>query len=276
MNFTGHNILLDNGQTTMGPKETLIADSALWTSIEKTINLFMPQPKADRSHMRVVDLGCLEGGYTVQFARMGFDTLGIEAREENVQKCNYVKSNLSLPNLNFVQDDARNISKYGKFDITLCYGLLYHLNDPFQFLKTLHSCTSRLLFLSTHYAPERDIRYISEPLNKYLIIPLEKRIKRLDYKKNYRLSKLTQNEGYRGRWYTEWNENEEKNTIEKKLLWSSYNNDKSFWLCKKDLTIALHDAGFNSVFEQFDFTGDVAPENYSRYYNRSMFVAVRH
>lgn len=273
MNFTGHNILLDNGQTTMGSKEILMAKSAFWTSIEKTINLFIPQVKADRNQMRVVDLGCLEGGYSVEFARMGFNTLGIEARTENISKCNYVKSNLNLPNLNFVQDDARNISKYGKFDITLCYGLLYHLNDPVQFLKTLHSCTTKLLFLSTHYAPERDIRYISEPLNKYLIIPLEKRIKQFDYQKNYRLSKLTQNEGYRGRWYREWNEDEKKDTIEK-LLWASYNNDKSFWLCKKDLTNALHDAGFTSVFEQFDYTGDIASKNYSRYYNRSMFVAI--
>jgi methyltransferase family protein len=275
MNFTGHNILLDNGQTTMGSKEVLMAKSAFWTSIEKTINLFIPQSIAERNKMRVVDLGCLEGGYSVEFARMGFDTLGIEARAENIEKCNYVKSNLSLPNLNFVQDDARNISKYGKFDITLCYGLLYHLNDPVQFLKTLHGCTTKLLFLNTHYAPERDIRYSLGPLNKYLIMPLEKRIKRFDYQKNYRLSGLTQNEGYRGRWFTEWNQNERKDTVEK-LVWASYNNNKSFWLCKKDLTNALHDAGFSSVFEQFDYTGDIALENYNRYYNRSMFVATKH
>jgi hypothetical protein len=275
MEFTGHNILLDNGQSTMGTRETLMAGSGFWTSIEKTLNLFVPPSAGERSKLRVVDLGCLEGGYTVQFARMGFDTLGIEAREENIEKCNYVKANLSLPNLNFVQDDARNMAKYGPFDITLCYGLLYHLNDPIEFLKGLSASTKKILLLNTHFAPERDIRYRLGPLNKHVILPLQNRIKSLDHQKNYRLSKLTQNEGYRGRWFREWNENAEKAKVEK-MVWASYNNYRSFWLCKKDLTNALHDVGFTSVFEQFDYTGDIARENYSDYYNRSMFVGVKH
>jgi SAM-dependent methyltransferase len=275
MTFTGHNIMLDNGESTMGNRETLMAKSAFWSSIEKTLDLFIPRSPEERKKLKVVDLGCLEGGYTVQFARAGFDSLGIEAREENIEKCNYVKSNLNLPNLNFVQDDARNLSKYGPFDITLCYGLLYHLDDPIEFLKGLSASTKKILFLNTHFAPERDIRYRLGPLNKHLIMPLQKRIKFLDYQKNYRLSKVTENEGYRGRWFREWNENENKAKVEK-MVWASYNNHRSFWLCKKDLTNALQNIGFDSVFEQFDYTGDIAPEHYSRYYNRSMFVAIKH
>jgi Methyltransferase domain len=274
MNFTGHNILLDNGEMTMGDREVLMAKSAFWTSIEKSINLFIPESREERNKLRVVDLGCLEGGYTVEFARMGFDTLGIEARAENIEKCNYVKSNLSLPNLNFVQDDARNISKYGKFDIVLCYGLLYHLHDPVHFIRQLSSCTNRILFLNTHYAEERDIRYALGPLNNLFITRLQKRIKWLDYKRNYRLSGIAENEGCKGRWYHEWNENEKKPKIEK-LVWASYNNYRSFWLNKKDLTNSLQDAGFKSVFEQFDYTGDIARENYTRYYNRSMFLGIK-
>jgi SAM-dependent methyltransferase len=275
MNFTGHNIMLDNGQSTMGSRETLMAKSALWTSMEKTLNLFLPKGAVERSRMRVVDLGCLEGGYTVQFARAGFDALGIEAREENIEKCNYVKANLNLPNLNFVKDDARNLTQYGLFDVTLCSGLLYHLHDPIAFLKSLSASTKKLLILNTHYAPERDIRYSLGPLNRWLVMPLEKRIKSLDFQKNYRLSPLTQNEGYRGRWFREWNESTEKTKVEK-MVWASYNNYRSFWLCKKDLMNALSAVGFTSVFEQFDYTGDIAPENYARYYNRGMFVGVKH
>ncbi len=206
---------------------------------------------------------------------MVFNSLGIEAREVNIEKCNYVKDKLNLPNLNFVTDDARNLAKYGPFDITLCSGLLYHLHDPIDFLKKLSACTSKLLILNTHYAPERDFRYRLGPLNRWVVMPLEKRIKALDYQKNYRLSPLTENEGYRGRWLREWNENTDKSKVEK-LLWASYNNHRSFWPCKKDLMNALSDVGFTSVFEQFDYTGDIAPENYARYYNRGMFIGVKH
>jgi SAM-dependent methyltransferase len=274
MHFTAHNVLLDNKQKTMGEQSILLSESAMWTSIAKTINYFIPSPLDERQKMRVVDLGCLEAGYSVEFAKMGFDTLGIEARKENIEKCNYVKSNLSLPNLNFAQDDVRNLSNYGKFDITLCYGLLYHLNDPSQFLKQIGDCTTKMLILNTHFAPETDFRYRLGLLNSYFIAPIQKRTKLFEYQKNYRLSKISINDGYRGRWIKEWGKNTGSGKIEK-LLWASYNNNISFWLCKKDLTKALHDAGFNHVFEQFDFTGDLAPDNYTEYYNRTMFVALK-
>ena len=273
MNFTAHNVLLDNGEYTMGKDKILLADSAMWTSIAKTVDLFFPD-KNERKNLRTVDLGCLEGGYAVEFARMGFDSLGIEAREDNIAACNYVKSNLHLSNLNFAQDDVRNMCKYGKFDITLCYGLLYHLDNPVEFLKTMSSCTTKMLLLNTHFAPEHDVRYNLGFLNQYLIAPIQKRMTFLQSQKNYRLSRATTHENFRGRWYKEWNESASKNKVQK-MLWASYNNSRSFWLFKKDLTKAMHDAGFDHVFEQFDFTGDLAPDNYTQYYNRTMFVAIK-
>jgi SAM-dependent methyltransferase len=275
MVFTAHNILLANGEKTMGEKETLLSESAVWKSITNTLNLFFPGTKEERKNLRVVDLGCLEGGYAVEFAKLGFDTLGIEAREENVEKCNYVKDNLHLTNLKFAKDDVRNMASYGKFDIVLCYGLLYHLNDPINFLKIVSSCTNKILFLNTHFAPERDVRYNLRGLNTFFLAPLQKRTRLFEFTRNYRLSPLTTNEGYRGRWMKEWSKNLNKRKIEK-ILWASYNNDRSFWLCKKDLTTALHDVNFDSVFEQFNYTGDIMPHNYTHYYNRTMFVAIKH
>ncbi|MBO9565907.1 MAG: methyltransferase domain-containing protein [Niastella sp.] len=274
MQFTAHNILLNNGKKTLGDDHILFSDSAVWTSIKSTIDLFLPGSREERNKLRSVDLGCLEGAYTAELAKLGFDSLGIEAREDNIAKCNYVKENLNLPNLHFAQDDVRNVANYGKFDVTLCYGLLYHLNDPVDFLKRIGDNTNKLLLLNTHFAPERDIRYRLGFLNKYVIGPIQKRTHFLEYQKNYRLSALTKNEGFRGRWFKEWSPNQDRAKIEKSL-WASYNNNRSFWLCKKDLTQALHDAGFNHVFEQFNYTGDIFPDNYTQHYNRTMFVALK-
>ncbi|HMR84233.1 MAG TPA: methyltransferase domain-containing protein [Niabella sp.] len=275
MKFTAHNILLDDGTKTLRDDQILLGDSAVWKSIEKTTNLFINKSTEERKSLRVVDLGCLEGGYAVQFARMGFDTLGIDARKENIDNCNYVKSKLNLPNLNFAQDDVRNLHNYGKFDIVLCYGLLYHLNDPVNFLQTIGACTNKLLFLNTHFAPEHDARYSLGLINNLLIGPIQKRTGLFVRHRNYRLSKIAIHEGYKGRWYKEWNNTTNKEKIEK-MLWASYNNDRSFWLCKKDLTKAIQASGFNSLFEQFDFTGDLFPDNYTEFYNRTMFVGVKH
>jgi hypothetical protein len=276
MKFTAHNILLSNNRRTIDGDQILLGESALWRSIEKSLNLFnlLPQSKEERQKLKVVDLGCLEGGYSVEFAKLGFNTLGIEAREENILKCNYVKSELNLQNLNFIKDDVRNLNQYGEFDIVVCYGLLYHLNDPIDFLKKISLATKKILFLHTHFAPEKDIRYDLGYLNSYIIAPLQKRIKLLNFSKNYKLSRLVQHEGYKGRWYNEWSDNSTKSKIEKQL-WASYNNSKSFWLCKKDLTKAMHNVGFNNVFEQFNYTGDLISDDYTQVYNRTMFVGVK-
>ena len=273
--FTAHNILLNNGKKTLDDNAILLGESAVWKSIEASLNLFFPGTKEERSKFSVVDLGCLEGGYAVEFAKLGFNTLGIEVREENIAKCNFVKSNLNLSNLQFVKDDVRNIAAYGKFDVVLCYGLLYHLDDPIDFLIKVSNCNNKLMFLNTHFAPERDLRYDLSLLNNLFIGPIQKRTGLFEYTKNYRLSRLQSNEGYRGRWKKEWSKGATQ-TRREKSLWSSYDNDRSFWLCKKDLTKALHNAKYDYVFEQFNYTGDIMPDNYTHYYSRTMFVAVKH
>ena len=274
MQFTAHNILLSSGEKTIPGDAVLLSESALWKSIVKTTDLFLPSTREERSRMRVADLGCLEGGYAVEFAKLGFQTLGIEARQDNLDKCNFVKSNLQLSNLEFVKDDVRNIENYGRFDIVLCYGLLYHLNDPVSFIRTLNRVTKKLLLLSTHYAPFHDVRYSLGFINNYFLAPLQKRTHFLERTKNYRLSAITEHEGYPGRWFREWSATAGKKKIER-LLWASYNNSRSFWLTKKALISALADAGFPYVFEQFDYTGNGVDENYAEYFNRGMFVCLK-
>ena len=91
----------------------------------------------------------------------------------------FVKENVNLPNLSFKLDNAWNAHKYGPFDVTFCSGLLYHLDKPKKFLDYISSFTSRLLLLHTHFAPEE---LGANP---------------------YRLSDECENEGVRGRWFTE-------------------------------------------------------------------------
>jgi hypothetical protein len=53
-------------------------------------------PRGLESHgfegLRIADLGCLEGGYAVEFTRMGFsEVVGIEVRKSNFANCMFVK-----------------------------------------------------------------------------------------------------------------------------------------------------------------------------------------
>src|SRR4051812_22842540 len=179
MKFTAHNIQLPDGRHTM-PGEPLLRDWGICRAALRTLASLVPIDAANAAPP-VADLGCLEGGYAVEFARAGYEVVGIEGRRLNVDKCEFVADALRLPSLSFVCDDARNIRSYGSFDAVFCCGLLYHLDSPAAFLKDVAAVTRRVLLLQTHYATLDD-----ESWNKF------------------RLSPLTTHQGRLGRWYQEW------------------------------------------------------------------------
>src|SRR5260370_3649312 len=162
----------------------------------------------------VVDLGCLEGGYTVELARAGFAALGIEDRECNFENCLRVKAGTHLPDLTFVCDDVKNLGMYGVFDVLFCCGLLYHLNEPRKFVELMAQACRRAIIIDTHVADTRRNGKFS-------------------------LSRVTQNEGWAGRWFRE---GDDKRRYDAK--WSSWSNQNSFWPMKRDLVAGLRQARF--------------------------------
>ena len=249
--FTAHNIRLDDGSYTIPERSESVDQSRWFVSARNVLNLVFP---SDRQKYRVVDLGCLEGGYSVEFARMGFDTLGIEVRDLNMQCCEYVKKNVDLPNLRFAKDDVMNISNYGEFDAAFCCGLLYHLDRPRAFLEQLAKQTRRLVIVQTHFS----------------IASEEKRT-------DFVLSPIALNESLKGRWYTEFPEHL---PLEQRQgqRWSSFENDSSFWIQREHLIGLIYDLGFNTVFEQFDWLApNIAEQLENRYasFLRGTFVGIK-
>jgi SAM-dependent methyltransferase len=150
MQFTAHNIALPGGTRTWPEGGELLEDSSRCRTAMGLLNAEFPS--SARAGTRVADLGCLEGGYTVAFARAGYQATGIEARSLNMAKCRMVEEAAGLPNLRFIQDDARNLADHGEFDAVYCCGLLYHLDAPAAFLKMLGQVTRRLLIVQSHYS----------------------------------------------------------------------------------------------------------------------------
>jgi SAM-dependent methyltransferase len=226
LEFTAHNIRLDDGTFTK-PDSTSMVEHPWFISARRVLETVFP---GDKSQLRLADLGCLEGGYAVEFARMGFRVLGIEVRELNIAACNYVKSKTDLPNLEFAWDNALNIARYGVFDAVFCCGLLYHLDRPKQYLETLSSVTTKLLILQTHFS-------LSESAGV-----------------DYGLSAPTENEGLVGRWFTEFGDDEAFNNRDT-AKWKSWDNYRSFWIQREYLLQAILDVGFDLVMEEYSSLG---------------------
>jgi SAM-dependent methyltransferase len=90
-------------------------------------------------------------GYFARFLRdSGFRVLAVDAREENV-----AEGRRRHADIEFVYGDveADSFSEIGRFDLVLCVGLLYHLENPFRAIRNLHALTEKILIVESMCAP---------------------------------------------------------------------------------------------------------------------------
>jgi SAM-dependent methyltransferase len=226
--WTGHNIPLMPGISTLGPDVPLLSDDARTIRIKTLIR------GLGKGTIRVLDLGSLEGGLSLEMAREGWETLGVEGRRSNFEKSELIRRYFALDKLRFENRDVKSLDPRhdGTFDVVLCCGLLYHLDNPFAFLETLATLLADdgLLFLDTHVAPDEEAaRYgthaaqLSEP--------------------------TTLSHGgrdYDGRWFAEPREGD---MLERQ--WSAVSNERSFWPSRRSLIRGTYHAGFHDISELF-------------------------
>lgn len=249
LRFSYHNVRLPNGEVTNPDLDWFIAGSP-W--LHGPLRLLHRLYGRQLSQKSIADLGALEGGYALEFAKVGMDTLGVEIRQENFANCERLKQAFGLSNLRFVHDDCWNLYRYGQFDAIFCSGLLYHLDRPAEFIKLIGKSARDVAFIHTHFAPETE----SEA---------------------FTLGPLTTNEGMPGRWYHEHDSTDAAEIEAYKL--SSFENQNSFWLTRPAILQCLNDAGFDVVLEQHDALGaDIIgsmSRGYHKSHHRGLFVGLR-
>ena len=215
--WTAHNIQLQDDLYTIGKR--VVGDEF---QLRRIIQITSDIAREPLSNLRVLDLGCLEGLYAIEFALRGAEVLAIEGREANIAKARFAKDTLAINNLELVQDDVRNLSKkkYGSFDVVLCLGVLYHLDAPsvFPFMENVVDVCQRFAIIDTHVSTAREEFYVHNN-KKYCGI----------YAQEHNPTSTTQERA--------------------KSLWASLDNPKSFWFTRPSLYNLLAHVGFTSVFE---------------------------
>jgi len=248
--FTAHNIRFPDGSVTMPDQQHLLADAPWCQGAKRIVRLLYGD---DPRGKKIADLGCLEGGYTLEFARMGMNACGIEVRQSNYENCLEVRRRAALPNLDFARDDVWSLAKYGPFDVIFCCGLLYHLDRPREFVRLMGKVARDAIIINTHYAP-----WDWYPVSAF------------------QLSRIEEHEGLPGRWFFE-HDAKDKSELEA-LKWASWGNRRSFWLVKEALLHAIGEADFDLVFEQFDTLGNILANGTSQETlanHRGVFVGIR-
>ena len=182
---------------------------------------------------RVLDLGCLEGYFSVECALQGATVVGIEGKVINVKKCEFVKSVLGIDDVAFVREDAMKVTRerYGSFDVVLALGLLYHFDDPFSFLANMAELCDGFMLLDTHVALLDDADAVPAGWDIELS-PLRE---------------LAFNgKTYSGRLYREF-AGDDTTVVKELSVTSSLENELSVWLTEASLVDLLHDVGFEQT-----------------------------
>jgi 2-polyprenyl-3-methyl-5-hydroxy-6-metoxy-1,4-benzoquinol methylase len=215
--WTAHNLRLTNNIYTLSPPYDWAHHRGKWFGLLAEVLLRQPL-----RNMRVLDIGCLEGGITLALGEAGGPVVGIDIRDANLAKANFARDVLGLFNVEFLQADMLNLLDYnlGTFDVIVCAGTLYHIDAPdiIPFLQTIKQCCSGIAIFDTHFSVEHREEFVSSTGNRYY-----------------------------GRTFVESHHYTDDIEEKKKDLWGSLQNNLSFWPTERSLINFLIDAGFQFV-----------------------------
>jgi len=129
-----------------------------WLALAHETRYAMILPELDAhfsgrwSEVTCLDMGCNEGYVGFEIAKRGAKAVvGFDARAANIEKAEFVNRHLRLPNITFHVGDVEALTpeSYGVFDLTLCLGLLYHLESPIDVLRRARAVTTELCVIDT-------------------------------------------------------------------------------------------------------------------------------
>jgi len=123
---------------------------------------FIEMPK-NLEGMTVLDIGAWDGYFSFSAEKRGAKVLAIDSYEWQEGHEKRIQDLCSDPNrtifnkvhellkskVEFVEENLNDIDVFDPRDLVLCLGILYHVEDPFTFIKKLNKITKKLLILET-------------------------------------------------------------------------------------------------------------------------------
>jgi FkbM family methyltransferase len=154
-----------------------------------------------------VDAGCGVGFFSQMLRECGLQVRGFDARSQNV-----AEARARFPEIPFAQGDIENASSIrnsAKFDLVLCFGLLYHLENPLLAMRNLHALTGKCLLLESMCLPgdrpgallREEPKLDNQSITELAFYPSESAIIKMMYRAGfhvvYRLVTLPEHDDFR-------------------------------------------------------------------------------
>jgi len=123
---------------------------ALNESRGRIVDALIQSLQAELFLKTAVDVGCGLGYFSSIGDSLGLEMLAIDARAENINE-----ASRRYPDINFRIANAEDVAirSFGRFDLVLCLGLLYHLENPFAAVRNLFAFTKQVAIVEGVFLP---------------------------------------------------------------------------------------------------------------------------
>lgn len=146
-----HNLHLPDGTQTAPDHPLGDFPAFKWEAIE-------PHIPPDLSGVRVLDVGCNAGYYTLQMARRGAEVHAIDLDERYLDQARWAAGQFDLKGeITFEQMQVYDLARRNeRYDVVLFLGVFYHLRYPLLALDLLARATLETLVFQSLSAPEAE------------------------------------------------------------------------------------------------------------------------
>jgi len=117
---------------------------SLNTSRGALVSALLAQLKEPLRLRTAIDVGCGLGYFSALLKSLGFEVSAVDGRQQNVEEASRRNSAIKF---NCYDAQSPELVKQGKFDLVFCFGLLYHLENPFLTIRYLREMTRNLLLV---------------------------------------------------------------------------------------------------------------------------------
>jgi ubiquinone/menaquinone biosynthesis C-methylase UbiE len=121
------------------------------TTREKALREYLAV--TDRPGKTALDIACHEGFYTLVLAEYFAKVVGIDKNEHSLTSARKMGLFLKKSNISFQYLSVEEAPENLKSDFVLCYGLIYHVENPLQILRKLANMTIKTLCIETQILP---------------------------------------------------------------------------------------------------------------------------
>jgi SAM-dependent methyltransferase len=116
------------------------------------LNEWLPDLLKSLGLKTALDVGCGVGYFSRYLADLGLDVVALDGRPGNIEEAERRHPGIKFWTYNVEDTEMLQV---GSFDLVVCFGLLYHLENPLQAIRNLHSMAIKVMLIESVCFPGR-------------------------------------------------------------------------------------------------------------------------